>query len=78
MDLPPELLSLLRFGRGVDNRRLKAAGFQYRYTTRGGRETLRPGQIPAPGPAGAAYRYERDVEEFFRHSAAVARPLEDP
>ena len=33
--LPPELLDLLRYGRGVDNRRLKEAGFRYEYTSAG-------------------------------------------
>jgi UDP-glucose 4-epimerase len=31
---PVELLGALRFGRGLDNRRFKATGFPYRYTTR--------------------------------------------
>ena len=35
VDLPLELQSLLRFGRGVDNRRFKAAGYRYRYTSAG-------------------------------------------
>ncbi|MGH9025222.1 MAG: NAD-dependent epimerase/dehydratase family protein, partial [Acidimicrobiia bacterium] len=35
VDLPPELLALLRYGRGVDNRRYKATGFEYRYTSAG-------------------------------------------
>jgi UDP-glucose 4-epimerase len=76
LDLPPELLALLRFGRGVDNRRLKAAGFGYRYTSAGAVKRFalarRRPQTVVP------YRYEHDVEDFFRHSAAVARPLEDP
>ncbi len=35
LDLPPETLALLRYGRGVDNRRLRQAGFDYRYTSAG-------------------------------------------
>ena len=35
VELPPELLDLLRHGRGVDNRRLKRAGFDYRFTSAG-------------------------------------------
>jgi UDP-glucose 4-epimerase len=31
---PVELVQALRFGRGLDNRRFKATGFPYRYTTR--------------------------------------------
>jgi len=32
--VPVEMLRQLRFGRGLDNRRLKAAGYSYHYTTR--------------------------------------------
>ncbi len=35
VNLPAETLDLLRFGRGVDNRKLKEAGFTYRFTTAG-------------------------------------------
>jgi len=73
VDLPPELLDLLRYGRGVDNRRLKAAGFEYRYTSAGTvadfAEALRVRRIV---PA-TTYQYERDVEQFFRHSPSVVR-----
>src|SRR5919109_1230547 len=34
LKIPPEMLAQLRFGRGVDNRRYKATGFDYRYTSR--------------------------------------------
>ena len=71
--IPPEMLQQLRYGRALDNRRLKAAGYAFRATSR---ETvqafaehlrvraLRAGQ-------GAGYRYEREVEEFLRWSPAV-------
>ena len=71
--LPPEVLQQLRYGRGLDNRRLKAAGYHFGATTR---ETvqafaehqrvreLRRGE-------GAGYQYEREVEEFLRWSPAV-------
>ncbi len=74
--LPVELLDLLRYGRGVDNRRLKRAGFAYRYTSAGAVEAhveamrLRT----TVGSDKPTYRYERDVENFFRHSPAVVRP----
>jgi UDP-glucose 4-epimerase len=75
VDLPPELLDLLRHGRGVDNRRLKQAGFEYRYTSAGAVadfvEALRIRKMV--GASEAAYQYERDVEQFFRHSPAVIR-----
>ena len=75
LDLPPELLDLLRFGRGVDNRRLRRAGFRYEYTSAGAVEdfwqTIRLHRTV--GPPDRAYIYERDVEAFFRHSPAVVR-----
>ena len=35
VDLPPESLMLLRYGRHIDNDRYKRAGFRYKYTTAG-------------------------------------------
>lgn len=75
VDLAPELIDLLKFGRGVDNRRFKEAGFTYRYTSAGAvaafAESLRlRGTV---GDADDAYRYEEDVEQFFRHSPSVQR-----
>ena len=32
--IPDEMLNQLRFGRGIDNRRYKASGFEYGYTSR--------------------------------------------
>ncbi len=73
IDLPDELLDLLRNGRGVDNRRLKEAGFSYHYTSAGTVadfvEAVRIRNML--GASQAAYQYERDVEQFFRHSPAV-------
>jgi UDP-glucose 4-epimerase len=75
VELPPELLDLLRHGRGVDNRRLKRAGFEYRYTSAGTVadfvEALRIRRTV--GGTSPEYQYERDVEQFFRHSPAVVR-----
>lgn len=75
VDLPDELLSLLRYGRGVDNTRLKDTGFTYTHTSAGAvrafAESMR--LRSTIGDAGHAYRYERDVEQFFRHSPAVIR-----
>jgi UDP-glucose 4-epimerase len=78
-DLPGELEDLLRYGRGVDTRRLAATGFAYRATSVGAVESF----ISAlrlrrsTGKPNAAYTYEPDVEQFFRHSPAVVeqRPL---
>jgi UDP-glucose 4-epimerase len=76
-DLPPEVLDLLRFGRGVDNRRLKAAGFCYRYSTAGAVERFAEATRlrRVVGGTEPAYRYEADVEAFFRRSPAVVRPV---
>jgi len=74
-DFPPEFLDLLRHGRGVDNRRLKKAGFSYSYTSAGTVENfVHASRLrKTVGTGRAAYRYERDVENFFRHSPAVVR-----
>ena len=76
VDLPAELLDLLRYGRGVDNRRLKDAGFDVPATpppARCGRSPRPPRLRRTVGATEPTYRYERDVEQFFRHSPAVVR-----
>jgi UDP-glucose 4-epimerase len=74
IDVPPEMVDLLTYGRGVDNRRFTAAGFTYGYTSAGAvaafAESNRLRTTVGDRPA---YRYERDVEQFFRHSPAVVR-----
>jgi UDP-glucose 4-epimerase len=77
--VPDEMLQQLRYGRAVDNRRLKASGYALRYTTREAiqryGEHLRVAPLKAGG--GEPYRYEREVEEFLRRSPAVRhRPVE--
>ena len=80
VQIPPEMLAQLRFGRGVDNRRFKAAGFEYSHTSREAvvalAEHLR--LHPLLRDAGEPYRYEREVEEFLRWSPNVrnSRPKE--
>jgi UDP-glucose 4-epimerase len=76
--LPDELLDLLRYGRGMDNRRLKRAGFHYRYTSAGAVEAFVEAQRlkHTVGGTEPQYRYERDVEQFFRHSPAVVRDVD--
>jgi UDP-glucose 4-epimerase len=73
--VPPEMVSQLRFGRGLDNRKLKAAGVPLRYTTRetvqAFAEHLRVAAIKRDD--GEPYRYEREVEEFLRYSPSVRR-----
>jgi UDP-glucose 4-epimerase len=74
VELSPELSNLLTYGRGADNRRLKQAGFEYRYTSAGAVQSFVEAArlrrtVGEPEP----YHYERDVEQFFRHSPAVVR-----
>jgi UDP-glucose 4-epimerase len=71
--ISPEMLQQLRYGRALDNRRIKAAGYSFRATSR---ETVQAfaehlrtrGLRAVPGDG---YQYERDVEEFLRWSPAV-------
>jgi len=68
-----EMLGQLRYGRGLDNRRLKAAGFRYRWSTREAvqkfGEYLRLRTVMKG--AGEPYRYEKEVEDFLRWSPSV-------
>jgi UDP-glucose 4-epimerase len=73
--VPDEMLNQLRFGRGLDNRKFKATGFRYEFTSReavlklGEHLRLRPVLSGVKSP----YRYEREVEEFLRWSPNVRR-----
>jgi hypothetical protein len=75
IDLPPEVLSLLRYGRGVDTSAFVDAGFEYHFTTPATVEAFakacRLERVVGTPPA---YEYEPDVEDFFRNSRAVVRP----
>jgi UDP-glucose 4-epimerase len=75
VDIPPEVLSLLRYGRGVDTNAFVAAGFEYGYTTPATVDAFaqarRLERVVGTPPA---YEYEHDVEDFFRNSRAVVRP----
>ena len=66
------MLQQLRYGRGIDNRRLKAAGYVFRATSREAvlalARHLRTRAITDGDPG---YRYEREVEEFLRWSPSV-------
>jgi len=75
LPISADMLQHLRFGRGLDNRKLKATGYRYRYTTRETVTKLREHQRLAPLTRGAreAYRYEVEVEEFLRRSPSVRR-----
>jgi UDP-glucose 4-epimerase len=73
VDIPPEALNQMRFGRGVDNRRYKASGFRYQHTSR--EAVLKLGEYlrlhPVVRGAQEPYRYEREVEDFLRWSPHV-------
>jgi UDP-glucose 4-epimerase len=73
--VPDEVLRQLRYGRGLDNRMLKAAGYSYRYTSR--EAVLAHAEAQRARPLlrgeGEPYRYEREVEEFLRWSPSVRR-----
>jgi UDP-glucose 4-epimerase len=73
--VPDEMLNQLRFGRGLDNRRLKATGFHYQYTSREAVLKLGEHLRLSPVLAGVTepYHYEREVEEFLRWSPNVRR-----
>jgi UDP-glucose 4-epimerase len=80
VDIPPEALNQLRFGRGLDNRRYKATGFRYGYTSR--EAVLKLGQHlrlhPLLREGAEPYRYEREVEHFLRWSPHVKNVRERP
>lgn len=69
-----EMLVQLRYGRGLDNRKLKQTGFRYEYTTRDAvlklRERQRLGRLLE---ADRPFHYEQEVEEFLRRSPHVRR-----
>jgi UDP-glucose 4-epimerase len=70
-----EVLRQLRYGRGLDNRKLKAAGYSYAFTSR--EAVLKHAEAQRARPLlrgeGEPYRYEREVEEFLRWSPSVRR-----
>jgi UDP-glucose 4-epimerase len=78
--IPDELVNLLRFGRGVDNRLYKATGFRYGYTSR--EAVIRFGEhlrlLPVLRGRDEGYHYEREVEEFLRWSPHVRRGHAEP
>jgi UDP-glucose 4-epimerase len=71
--VPLEMTRQLRYGRGLDNRRLKASGYAFRFTSRETVLRLRAQQRLRPllRSGNDDYRYEPDVEEFLRWSPSV-------
>jgi UDP-glucose 4-epimerase len=73
--IPDEVRQQLRYGRGLDNRKIKQAGYRFQLTTR---ETVQAFAAalrlkPFRESGEAPYRYEREVEEFLRWSPSVHR-----
>jgi UDP-glucose 4-epimerase len=77
-DVPEELEDLLRYGRGVDTRRLAATGFTYGATSAGAVHSfIRAARLRRQsGRQPTSYTYEHDVEQFFRHSPSVVNSNE--
>ncbi len=74
LDIPPEVVDLLSYGRGIDNCRLKRTGFEYSHTSAGTvRAFIESVRLRRIAGNDSGYRYERQVEEFFRRSPAVVR-----
>ena len=73
--VPDEVRQQLRYGRGLDNRRLKLSGFRFSLTTRETVQAFAAALRLAPlrESGEAPYRYEREVEEFLRWSPSVRR-----
>jgi UDP-glucose 4-epimerase len=73
--VPDEVRRQLRYGRGLDNRKLKATGYTYGFTSRetvlNHAEAMRA--RPLRRGEGEPYRYEREVEDFLRLSPSVRR-----
>ncbi|MHB1987704.1 MAG: NAD-dependent epimerase/dehydratase family protein [Acidimicrobiales bacterium] len=79
LSFPSELEDILKYGRGVDTTRLAEAGFVPASTSAGAVERFAQSNRlrRTIGDEMPRYRYEADIETFFKHSAAVVRPLHD-
>ena len=77
--IPDEMLNQLRFGRGLDNRRYRASGFEYGYTSRETVTALAQHLRLHPILRGVeqAYTYEGEVERFLRRSALTRAPEDE-
>lgn len=76
LKIPDEVRRQLRYGRGLDNRKLKQSGYRFSLTTRETVQAFAAALRLAPlrESGEAPYRYEREVEEFLRWSPSVRRP----
>jgi UDP-glucose 4-epimerase len=57
----------------VDTSAYRKAGYRCQYTTAGAVDAFARGLRLQTTVGEPAYHYERDVEDFFRHSPAVVR-----
>ena len=80
--IPDEMRNQMRFGRGLDNRRFKASGFVYGFTSREAVIALAEHLRLHPILRGIdrEYKYEGEVERFLRRSPLTRPPeeAEDP
>jgi UDP-glucose 4-epimerase len=74
--IPDEMRNQMRFGRGLDNRRYKASGFEYGFTSREAVTALAEHQRLHPILRGIdrEYTYEGEVERFLRRSRLTRPP----
>lgn len=77
LSFPSELENLLRYGRGIDTSKLAAAGFVPRASSAGAVERFAQSNRlrRTVGEQLPRYKYEADVEAFFKHSPAVVRAV---
>jgi UDP-glucose 4-epimerase len=75
LSFPHELEDLLRYGRGMDTGKLTEAGFTPQMTAAGAVERFAQSNRlrRTVGDQVPQYRYEADIEAFFKHSPAVVR-----
>jgi UDP-glucose 4-epimerase len=79
LSFPTELEDLLRYGRGMDTGRLATTGFELESSSADAVEHFAQANRlrRSIGDHLPQYRYEADVEAFFRHSPAVVRHAGD-
>ena len=76
----PELMELMKYGRGIDNTKFKTAGFSYKYTTSAAvAKFCELNQLRINlGKTKPEYKYQKDVESFFKHSPSVIKEAAQP
>lgn len=75
LSLPTELEDVLRYGRGIDTSKIARAGYVPSCSSAGAVERFAQSNRlrRAVGDHLPQYRYEADVEAFFKHSPSVVR-----